>query len=124
MQARPTLESRVNALQARWEEYLERGTFEHFVEFALTLNSLTEQFTRLKLPGLIRLCEGLENTSLALFGDPSTHPIQPQEAGTLQRQIEILTHAIKAAQPRQQEVRRVEPALPDEQDADAAPDSF
>jgi diguanylate cyclase (GGDEF)-like protein len=107
-EGRPTLEGRVNALQARWQEYLERGTFEHFVEFALTLNSLTEQFNRLKLPGLIRLCEGLENTSLALFGDPSTHPIQPQEATTLQRQIEILAHAIKAAQPKQQDARRGE----------------
>ena len=69
MSERPTLENRVTALEMRWQEYLDRGSFEHFVEFALALNCLTEQFSRLKLPGLVRLCEGLENTSLALFGD-------------------------------------------------------
>ncbi len=112
MLQRPTLDNRVTSLEMRWKEYLERGTFDHFVEFALALNSLTEQFTRLKLPGLIRLCEGLENTSLALFGDQSTHPIPSHEAGTLNRQIEILIQAVKMAQPRQQHVpgsRRDEP---------------
>ena len=109
--ARPSLDSRVITLQSRWQEYCERGTFEHFVEFALALNSLTAQFSRLKLPGLIRLCEGLENTALALFGDQSTHPIEPQELTTLARQIEILLHAIEMAQPRQQqETKRGESA--------------
>ncbi len=113
---RATLDTRVSALQNRWAEYLDRGTFERFVEFALALNSLTEQFSRLKLPGLIRLCEGLENTSLALFGDPSTHPIPSHEAGTLKRQLEILIDAVKMAQPRQAEARRVESTKADAPD--------
>ena len=106
MLQRTTLEDRVTALEMRWEEYLERGSFEHFVEFALALNCLTEQFSRLKLPGLVRLCEGLENTSLALFGDNSTHPIPAHEANTLNRQLEILMQTVKMAQPRQQGARR------------------
>ena len=77
-------------------------------EFALALNCLTEQFARLKLPGLVRLCEGLENTSLALFGDHSTHPIPLHEANTLNRQLEILMQSVKMAQPRQQGARRDE----------------
>jgi len=105
--AHPTLNIRTNMLKARWQEYCERGTLDHFVEFALTLNGLTEQFSQLKLPGLVRLCEGLENTALALFGDHSTHPIEAQDASTMSRQIEILLHAIEMGQPRQQRETRV-----------------
>lgn len=105
MSERPTLENRVTALEMRWQEYRERGSFEHFVEFALALNCLTEQFSRLKLPGLVRLCEGLENTSLALFGDHSSHPIPQHEANTINRQLEILMRTVKMSRPRQQSVR-------------------
>ncbi len=101
-----TLDTRITALESRWKEYLERGSFEHFVEFALALNSLTEQFSRLKLPGLVRLCEGLENTALALFGDQSTHPMTKHDANTLNRQIEILIQTVQMAQPRSQSERR------------------
>src|SRR5207237_6359508 len=78
---RTSLDSRVLALSQRWAEYRERGSFEHFVEFALALNSLTEHFTRLRLPGLIRLCVSLENVTLALFGDSLTHPVPSEDAG-------------------------------------------
>lgn len=102
---------RTNMLEARWQEYCERGTLDHFVEFALTLSELIEQFEQLKLPELVRLCEGLENTALALFGDHSTHPIAAHDASTMSRQIDILLQAIETAQPRQQrETKKTKPA--------------
>ncbi|MEW5889892.1 MAG: diguanylate cyclase [Pseudomonadota bacterium] len=98
------LEHRLQALQDRWRDYRSQGGFEQFVEFTLALNSVTEQLNRLKLPGLLRQCEGLENAALALFGDATKHPIRDQDAAALQRQVESLVHSIAVAQP---------PAAPD-----------
>src|SRR5438309_5160545 len=110
---RTSLDSRVLALSQRWAEYRERGSFEHFVEFALALNSLTEQFTRLKLPGLIRLCVALENTALNLFGDATTHPVGPQEAAKISRQLDALVGAVESSHPRMgHEARRPDPTMP------------
>jgi diguanylate cyclase (GGDEF)-like protein len=91
-------DNRLHALLARWNEYAARGTFEHFIEFALALNSFTEHARRLKLPGVVRLCEGLEHTTLALYGDTTTHPIPPNEIAILQRQVEIVSNAVTALQ--------------------------
>jgi diguanylate cyclase (GGDEF)-like protein len=93
-----SLSSCLQSLQARWLEYRRLGKFDQFVEFTLALDSLTERLDRLKLPGLLRQCEGLENAVLALFGDDSTHPISPQDAAALARQVETVLHSIEAAQ--------------------------
>lgn len=66
-----SLDTCLRSLKARWQEYRDQGNFEHFVEFTLALDNLTEHLNRLKLPGLLRQCEGLENAALALFGDES-----------------------------------------------------
>jgi diguanylate cyclase (GGDEF)-like protein len=95
--ARPTIDNRIKAFSDAWNDYVERKTFPLFVEFALALNALTEQFSKLKLPGLVRLCEGLENTALPLFGENDTHPLKPDDMINLQRQVESLTGAIDAA---------------------------
>jgi diguanylate cyclase (GGDEF)-like protein len=96
------LDNRTRDLQARWQAYLEHGSFENFVEFALLVNSLSDMFTQLKLPGLIRLSEGLENAVLGYFGDPQTHPIDAQDATGLSRQVDTLLHAIEAGQASEQ----------------------
>ena len=62
-----SLDTCLRSLKARWQEYRDQGNFEHFVEFTLALDNLTEHLNRLKLPGLLRQCEGLENAALALF---------------------------------------------------------
>lgn len=91
------IDSQIQAVQQRWDDYRARGTFDGFVEFTLVLNSLAEQLSRLRLPGLVRQCESLENTALAMFGDPSTHPIAPQSVTVLSRQVESLLGSIRTA---------------------------
>ncbi len=90
-----SLDGSLRSLGQRWLEYRQRGSFERFVEFTLALDNLTEQLNRLRLPGLLRQCEGLENMALALFGDESTHPVNPQDAAALDRQIETIVNAIE-----------------------------
>jgi len=94
-----SFEERLATLRERWQDYREGGTFEQFVEFTLALNSLAERLARLRLPGLIRQCEGLENAALALFGDPKTHPAAAETVLALDRQIESLLGAIASARP-------------------------
>ncbi len=91
------LDERLNALNARWQDYVAKGGFEQFVEFSVALNSLAEQLGHLRLPGLLRISEGLENAALARFGDPESHPLAAQEIAALQRQLEALTGAITSA---------------------------
>jgi diguanylate cyclase (GGDEF)-like protein len=88
----------LHSLRTRWQDYRRQGSFDQFVEFTLALDSVTERLDRLKLPGLLRQCEGLENAALALFGDNSTHPVSPQDAAALERQVETILHSIEAAQ--------------------------
>ena len=88
-----SIEDRLYVLRTRWERYVADGQFEQFIEFAVAVNSLAEYFTRLRLPGLVRLCEGLENTALAKLGDQSTHPIAQQDISALQRQMDKIGRA-------------------------------
>jgi hypothetical protein len=92
-----SLDTCLRSLKARWQEYRLQGSFEHFVEFTLALDNLTEQLNRLKLPGLLRQCEGLENAALALFGDASSHPVSAQDAVSLERQLDTLLNTIESA---------------------------
>lgn len=87
----------IDAVQQRWQAYRDDGSFDRFVEFTLALNSLAEQLTRLRLPGLVRQCESLENAALALFGDPSTHPLAAQSVTTLDQRVGPLLGAILTA---------------------------
>jgi len=94
-----SFEERLATLRERWQDYRDGGTFEQFVEFTLALNSLAERLARLRLPGLIRQCEGMENAALALYGDPQTHPAPAETVLGLDRQIESLMGAIASARP-------------------------
>lgn len=93
-----SLDDLLTALRISWRDYGEDDNgFEHFVEFTLTLNSLAGHLARLRLPGLVRQCEGLETAALALFGDPQNHPISAQSREALNRQIETLLGSIATA---------------------------
>jgi hypothetical protein len=72
------LDERLKALQDRWQDYVASGGFEQFVEFSVALNSLAEQLGRLRLPGLLRISQALENAALAQFGDAASHPLPAQ----------------------------------------------
>ncbi|MBW7903828.1 MAG: diguanylate cyclase [Rhodocyclaceae bacterium] len=91
------LDERLGAFDARWRDYVSQGSFEQFVEFSVALNSLAEQLGHLRLPGLLRISEGLENAALARFGDPESHPLAAQEIAALQRQVDALSGAIALA---------------------------
>ena len=93
------IEERLYVLRTRWEAYVAEGRFEQFIEFAVAVNSLAEYFNRLRLPGLVRLCEGLENAALAKLGDVSTHPIAQQEIAALQRQMDALLGSVATSRP-------------------------
>jgi len=92
-----SLDDHLTALRERWEDYRRSGGFEQFIEFTLALNSLAERLDGLRLPGLVRQCEGLENTALGLFGDPDSHPVAEQSMTALGRQVEGLLGAIATA---------------------------
>lgn len=89
-----SIDDRLSVLQKRWARYAAQGRFEQFIEFAIAVNSLAEYFNRLRLPGLVRLCEGLENAALARLGEEGTHPVSAQEISMLQRQVDALAGAV------------------------------
>lgn len=109
-----SIEDRLYVLRKRWERYVAEGRFEQFIEFAVAVNSLAEYFNRLRLPGLVRLCEGLENAALAKLGDQSTHPIAKQDILALQRQMDALLGSVATSRPPAAGRRNDEPvAAPD-----------
>jgi diguanylate cyclase (GGDEF)-like protein len=91
------IDEQMDTLRSRWQDYRDEGAFEQFVEFTLALNSLAERMARLRLPGLVRQCEGLENAALALFGNTDTHPVATQTIVALDRQLASLLGAIASA---------------------------
>lgn len=93
-----SLDTCLQGLQTCWRDYCSKGGFDQFVDFTLALGRTTELLERLRLPGLLRQCEGLENAALALYGDSSTHPVSPQHLAALERQVESLLHSIETVQ--------------------------
>ncbi|MDR0578949.1 MAG: diguanylate cyclase [Candidatus Accumulibacter sp.] len=104
------IDDRLNVLRARWENYARSGSFDQFVEFTIIVNSLTEYFNRMRLPGLVRMCEGLENLALARLGTPESHPISDEDATLLQRQIDTLLGAAYNMRPVAPRRRNQQPA--------------
>lgn len=95
------------SLELRWKHYLDSGSFDAFVEFTLSLNSLTERLDQLQLSGLLRESQALEGAALALYGDPSTHPIAPEAADGIERHLvgilrELRRHETPAVASRRQ----------------------
>jgi diguanylate cyclase (GGDEF)-like protein len=111
------ISDRMYVVRSRWEHYVADGTFELFIEFTVAVNSLTEYFNRMRLPGLVRICEGLENTALAALGTPTTHPIAAADIATLQHQVDALIDAVAASRAPVAE-RRSEDAASDAGDAE------
>lgn len=95
------------SLELRWKHYLDSGSFDAFVEFTLSLNSLTERLDQVQLSGLLRESQALEGAALALYGDPSTHPIAPEAADGIERHLagilrELRRHETPAVASRRQ----------------------
>ncbi len=92
-----SLDEHLIALHDRWREYRQDGDFDQFIELTLALNCLAERLDDLRLPGLVRQCQGLESQALALFGKPDSHPISDTDMAALGRQIDSLLVLIAAA---------------------------
>src|SRR4051812_4334388 len=105
-----SIEDRLYVLRTRWERYVDEGRFEQFIEFAVTVNSITEYFNRLRLAGLVRLCEGLEVAALTKLGDLSTHPLKQQDILALQRQIDALLGSVATSRTSSTDRRAHEPS--------------
>jgi diguanylate cyclase (GGDEF)-like protein len=106
-----SIDDRIYVLRTRWEHYVADGQFEQFIEFAVAVNSLAEHFNRMRMPGLVRICEGLENAALARLGDHTSHPIEQQDILALQRQMDTLLGAVATSRPPVAERRSEEPIL-------------
>jgi len=94
-----SIEDRLSLLRRRWESYVSEGCFEQFIEFAIAVNCLVEYFDRMRLPSLVRLCEGLENAALARLGGQASHPLPAPDILALQRQIDTLLGSVLSARP-------------------------
>ena len=94
-----SIDDRLYVLRTRWELYQLEGQFEQFIELAVAINSLAEHFNRMRLPGLVRLCEGLENLVLTHLGEPASHPIEQRDQQAIQRQLDALLGAVASDHP-------------------------
>lgn len=103
------IDDRIHVLRTRWGNYAHGGSFDQFIEFTVTVNSLAEHFSRMRLPGLVRMCEGLENLALTLLGTPESHPISAEDTAVLQRQVDALLGAVSNSRPTSHERRSDQP---------------
>ncbi len=99
------------SLELRWKSYLESGNFDHFVEFTLSLNGLSERLAQHNLPGLASACEELENRALALFNEYSQEPVPELQANAISQQLETILRVL-----RRYETPAVAPKRPDDED--------
>lgn len=73
---------RLTVMNSHWECYLRAGKF---VRFIVAVNSLVDSFNRLRMSGLVRLCERLEADAFAKLSTESAHPISAIDAGSIQK---------------------------------------
>ncbi len=87
---------RLAVMNQLWQRYLKDGKFEQFIEFIVAVNSLVESFSRLRMSGLVRLCEGLESAAFAMLATENAHPISDSDARGLQGTIDALNSLVKS----------------------------
>ncbi|MGL4995770.1 MAG: hypothetical protein ACRC6G_06335, partial [Deefgea sp.] len=83
-------------LLSAWDAYRSAPNMEHFVEFALGVNTLAELLRSGPSLGLARVSYDLEQDALALFNSPQSHPISVEAQSRLQAQIEDLSQLLSA----------------------------
>lgn len=91
--AQRSLTALAETLEQRWKTYLAQGQFDQFVEFALSLNGLTERLNKQNLPGAASACQDLENRALALLDGNGL--LDQQQSDNISRQIEAITGVLR-----------------------------
>src|SRR5690606_37058938 len=89
------IEDRVKAVQIKWETYKTQGHLAQFTEFSVSVNSLTERFNTMRMPGLMRLCEALEIMALDKLSESTIHPLAPNEMQDFDKQLAALCTMVK-----------------------------
>ncbi|MGV3742330.1 MAG: diguanylate cyclase [Burkholderiaceae bacterium] len=107
------------AVQERWSECLNNPDTNHFIEFALALNSATEQCKERKLPGLSRLCEGLQNEVMSLSDNSANFPLNPTIVAALTRQVETILSSVETSRKVEVQERRTLSTMVDVERFDA-----
>jgi diguanylate cyclase (GGDEF)-like protein len=87
---RQPIEERVQAVRSRWEAYKAQGRLAQFTEFTVSINSLTERFNVMRMPGLVRLCEALEILALDKLSESTVHPLAQNELQNIDTQLEAI----------------------------------
>ncbi|MDR2189244.1 MAG: diguanylate cyclase [Azonexus sp.] len=83
------------ALETHWRDYRTSKDFAFFVEFAVSLNSLSEYLKQCQMPGLMRLAEELEHIALALFGDAAQHPLLAEQRDNIEGKLAHLLDELR-----------------------------
>ncbi len=82
-------------LELRWQSYRASGDFDHFVEFTLSLNGLTERLGQHNLPGLAAASQELENRALALLNESSAHPVTGELSDAISQQLGLILELLR-----------------------------
>ncbi|MDR2164858.1 MAG: diguanylate cyclase [Zoogloeaceae bacterium] len=82
------LQQKEIALQIAWSTYQKYPTLEHFIEFILLLNSLTDALSAMALSGPLHECQRLEKQAMDLFGEGVTHPIPDEWMEELMHRVQ------------------------------------
>ncbi|WP_028454231.1 GGDEF domain-containing response regulator [Chitinilyticum litopenaei] len=91
--------TKLSTLLSAWDAYCAEPHFDHFVEFALGVNTLAEILRVGPSVGLARISQDLEQEALALFGAPESHPISPEAREQLATHIRGLSQLLTGEQP-------------------------
>lgn len=91
-----SLHERLNAMNALWLRYQNEAKLEVFIEFIVAVNSLVDSFNRLRLSGLVRICETLESSAFAKISDTNNQPLSENDLTDIQRQINALNQLVNA----------------------------
>lgn len=93
-EAGPAVEEHVQAMQSKWESYLQHSRIEQFTEFTVSINSLTERFNFMRMPGLVRLCEVLENSALNKLHESTAYPLPEEDTKAISNQIMAISNMV------------------------------
>lgn len=112
------LDQRTQTLLQSWDCYSNAPSSDHFVEFVITLSSLSEFLSARSLGGFLRQSQLIEQEALPLFGEGS-HPIDDEEQATIDQSVRQLVDDIQhflneqdLSQPERRSLT-VSPVIPD-----------